>query len=121
MTVRVLSYEPTVPEEIDRQYRYWRVRILATSIVGYALYYFVRLNISVPLKAMGVDLHYTKAQLGTITSIGGVTYGVSKFLNGFLGDHANPRYFMALGLLACAIVNVFFGASSTLILFGTFW
>src|SRR6266566_5015695 len=61
--------------EVDRRYRYWRVRILVTTIVGYALYYFVRSNINVPLKTMGADLGYTKAQLGFITSIGGVTYG----------------------------------------------
>ncbi len=107
--------------EIDRAYRYWRIRILFTSIVGYALYYFVRSNINVPLKAMGDELHYTKAQLGLITTIGGVTYGISKFLNGFLGDHANPRYFMAIGLLACAVMNVFFGLSSALLFFAAFW
>jgi OPA family glycerol-3-phosphate transporter-like MFS transporter/OPA family sugar phosphate sensor protein UhpC-like MFS transporter len=46
---------------------------------------------------------------------------VSKFINGFLGDHANPRYFMAVGLCVCAIMNVFFGFSSTLPFFVGFW
>src|SRR5687768_15946377 len=57
---------PLAPDsaDVDRQYRYWRNRILLTTIIGYALYYFVRSNISVPLKAMGGDLGYTKAQLG---------------------------------------------------------
>jgi OPA family glycerol-3-phosphate transporter-like MFS transporter/OPA family sugar phosphate sensor protein UhpC-like MFS transporter len=114
----VLAYESG---EVDRQYRYWRVRILTTTIVGYALYYFVRSNISVPLKAMGEELNYTKAQLGLITTIGGVTYGISKFINGFLGDHANPRYFMAIGLFGAALMNVFFGLSSSLLFFGAFW
>lgn len=109
------------PALIDRKYRYWRIRILATTIVGYALFYFVRSNISLPLKAMGAELHYSREQLGLITTIGGVTYGISKFINGFLGDHANPRYFMAIGLLACAIMNVFFGLSGSLIFFATFW
>jgi OPA family glycerol-3-phosphate transporter-like MFS transporter/OPA family sugar phosphate sensor protein UhpC-like MFS transporter len=114
---------PLAPDsaDVDRQYRYWRNRILLTTIIGYALYYFVRSNISVPLKAMGGDLGYTKAQLGLITTIGGVTYGISKFINGFLGDHANPRYFMAIGLFGCAIMNVFFGLSSSLLFFGVFW
>jgi len=109
------------PPEIDRQYSYWRIRILATTIVGYALYYFVRANISLPLKSMGAELGYTKEQLGIITSIGGVTYGISKFINGLLGDHANPRYFMAIGLAGCAIMNAFFGASSSLLFFCSFW
>ena len=37
--------------DIDRRYRYWRFRILTTTIVGYALYYFVRANDSVPVTA----------------------------------------------------------------------
>lgn len=107
--------------EVDRQYRYWRFRVLFTSIVGYALFYFVRSNISVPLKSMGAELHMTKEQLGLITTVGGVTYGISKFINGFLGDHANPRYFMAIGLISCAVMNVFFGASSAFLFFCGFW
>jgi sugar phosphate permease len=107
--------------ELDRAYRYWRARILVVTIIGYALYYFVRSNISVPLKAMGADLGYDKAELGLITSIGGVTYGISKFVNGFLGDHANPRFFMAIGLVGCAVMNVFFGLSSGILFFAVFW
>jgi sugar phosphate permease len=116
--VPVLSYEAG---EVDRRFRYWRQRILLSTIVGYALYYFVRSNISVPLKAIGADLNYTREQLGIITTIGGVTYGVSKFINGFLGDHANPRYFMAIGLVGAAIMNVCFGLSSTILFFASFW
>ena len=116
--IATLDYAPI---EIDRQYRYWRIRILATTIVGYALYYFVRSNINLPLKSMGAELGYTKEQLGVVASIGGVTYGISKFINGLLGDHANPRYFMAIGLAGCAIMNAFFGASSSLLFFCSFW
>jgi sugar phosphate permease len=107
--------------DIDRQYRYWRARILVTTIIGYALFYFVRANDSVPVKAMITDLGLTKAQLGMISSFGGVTYGISKFVNGFLGDHANPRYFMAIGLFACAVMNVCFGFSSTMPFFIGYW
>lgn len=109
------------PAVVDRMYRYWRVRILATSIVGYALFYFVRTNISVALPAIGRDLHYSKEDLGIILSVGGVTYGISKFVNGFLGDHANPRYFMSLGLAICAVMNVCFGFSSALLVLASFW
>ena len=107
--------------EIDRRYRYWRVRILSASLVGYAIYYFVRTNISVALPTMQKDLGYTKAQLGIILTAGGVVYGVSKFVNGFLGDRANPRFFMPLGLLLCALMNVFFGLSSALVFLAGFW
>ncbi len=115
---------PDVPYEsnsIDRQYRYWRFRILATTMVGYAIYYFVRTNISLALKPMGEDLDYSKERLGIILTFGGITYGVSKFVNGFLGDRANPRYFMAIGLFASAVMNVFFGLSASLLFFTVFW
>src|SRR4051794_7528029 len=111
----------TDPAAVDRNYRYWRTTILVTSIIGYALFYFVRANDSVPVKAMQDDLGLTKAQLGLISSFGGVTYGISKFINGFLGDHANPRYFMATGLAACALMNLCFGFSSTMPFFIGFW
>src|SRR5437764_14766547 len=75
----------TDPSTVDRLYRYWRVRILSTSIVGYALFYFVRANLSVPMKTMGDELGYSKQQLGIIITLSGVTYGVSKFLNGLIG------------------------------------
>jgi OPA family glycerol-3-phosphate transporter-like MFS transporter/OPA family sugar phosphate sensor protein UhpC-like MFS transporter len=109
--------------EVDRQYRRWRRRILLTSIIGYALFYFVRANDSVPVKAMISDplLHLDKTKIGLISSVGGITYGVSKFINGFLGDHANPRWFMAIGLFVCAVMNIFFGLSSTLPFFIGFW
>src|SRR5690349_3602384 len=109
--------------DIDRQYRYWRARVLITSIIGYALFYFVRANDSVPVKAMISDgtLHLDKTKIGLISSVGGVTYGVSKFINGFLGDHANPRWFMASGLFVCALMNLCFGFSSTLPFFLGFW
>lgn len=106
---------------IDRRYRYWRWRILSASLVGYAIYYFVRTNISVALPVMQKDLGYTKAQLGFILTVGGVVYGVSKFANGFLGDRANPRYFMVIGLLLCAGANVLFGMSSAIPVLATFW
>jgi len=114
---------PITSDDLDRRYRYWRARILGTTIVGYALFYFVRANDSVPVKAMISDptLHLDKTKIGLISTVGGVTYGVSKFINGFVGDHANPRWFMALGLFVCAVMNFFFGLSSTLYFFMGFW
>jgi OPA family glycerol-3-phosphate transporter-like MFS transporter/OPA family sugar phosphate sensor protein UhpC-like MFS transporter len=117
--VPLLEY--ATPDGLDHRYKYWRFRILGTTMVGYAIYYFVRSNINVPIPSIRAELGYTREQLGMVTTIGGLTYGVSKFINGILGDHANPRWFMGIGLLACALMNVFFGLSSSLMLFGTFW
>src|SRR5205814_9069396 len=48
-------------------------------------------------------------------------YGVSKFANGFLGDRANARAFMAFGLSASALMNVLFGFNSAVVTLGLIW
>ncbi len=102
-------------------YRYWRRRILYASLVGYALFYVTRKNLSVAMPAMIADLGIAKADLGLFLTLHGLCYGVSKFANGYLGDRANPRYFMALGLVLSAAANVAFGLSSSVALLGFFW
>ena len=45
-----VAYEPAAvadPDEVERRYRYYRPRILAWSLVGYAMFYFVRKNLAV--------------------------------------------------------------------------
>lgn len=109
------------PAEIKSQYRYWQRRILLSTIIGYAMFYFVRKNLSVAMPAMGKDLGLTKIDLGLFLTLHGLLYGVSKFANGFLGDRSNARTFMAVGLLLSAIVNVFFGFSSAALTLGLLW
>src|SRR5258707_5240626 len=106
--VIALNYAPV---EVDRQYRYWRGRILLTSIIGYALYYFVRSNISLPLKSMGTELGYSKEQLGLITSIGGGTYGILKFMKRLVGHQPNPRVLKGVGLFRFPMMETRFLAS----------
>lgn len=117
------SPAPTIssPDEVQKAYRYWRFRIMATTMIGYALYYFVRKNISLALPAMEADLGISKADLGLFLTLHGVLYGISKFFNGFIGDRSNPRTFMAVGLLLSAGMNICFGMSSGLWAFGIFW
>lgn len=111
----------TNPETVKAQFRYWQRRILISSIIGYALFYFVRKNLSVAMPAMGQDLGISKSDLGLFLTLHGVLYGFSKFFHGFVGDRANARTLMAAGLLLSALVNVCFGLSSAVIAFGIFW
>jgi phosphoglycerate transporter family protein len=111
----------TDPEEVQRQYRYWRVRILVSTIVGYALFYFVRKNLSIAMPAMEESLGISKRQLGGFLTMHGLLYGVSKFVNGILGDRLNARWFIVAGLVLSAATNVLFGFSSAAIAFGLFW
>ena len=104
-----------------RTHAHYRPRILFWSIVGYAIFYFVRKNLPVAMPAMEAQLHIGKAQLGMFLTLHGLLYGVSKFANGILGDRFNARWFMAIGLIGSAALNLGFGLSSTVIWLGIFW
>ncbi len=108
-------------EIVEKKYHYWRIRILYSTFIGYAFYYFTRKTLSIAMPGIIQDLHFDKSQLGLLGSIFSVTYGVSKFASGLLGDRLNPRYFMALGLVLTGIVNILFGMSSSILMFALFW
>ena len=119
MTTATLAYEST--SETDVRYRHYRPRILFWSIVGYAVFYFVRKNLPIAMPVMEQKLGITKASLGLFLTLHGVLYGISKFVHGFVGDRVNARIFMAIGLLLSAAMNIFFGLSSAVITLGIFW
>jgi len=106
---------------IDAGFRSWQSKILFSSIVGYATFYLVRKNMSVAMPAMEHDLQIPKNILGTFLTLHGVLYGISKFANGFFADRCNARSFMVVGLAASAILNLFFGLSSSVFALGVFW
>jgi sugar phosphate permease len=116
-----LPIHSTDPGEIARNYRYWQKRVLITSIIGYATFYFVRKNLSIAMPIMQSSLGFKKTQLGLFLTLHGLLYGVSKFANGFLGDRANARAFMAFGLGASALMNVLFGFNSAVVALGLIW
>ena len=92
----------------DRYHRMqWRV--LIATMIGYTLFYFMRKNFSFAMPGLEQDCGITKAELGNFLFAGGIVYGVSKFVNGFVGDRVNSRKMLCLGLLACVLVNVAFG------------
>src|SRR3954467_14353858 len=107
--------------EIDATYRYWRTPTLYSSFLGYAVFYFCRVNISMAIPQMQAELGYSKAQLGLVASALQLTYGLGKFGNGILADRTNPRVFIALGLLLSGGVNLAFGFTTSLGVLVAFW
>ena len=83
--------------EVAKKFKYWQTRTIIASMIGYALFYFVRKNLSIAMPAMQEDLGITKGDLGLFLTLHGLLYGVSKFANGFIGDRVNARYFMVTG------------------------
>jgi OPA family sugar phosphate sensor protein UhpC-like MFS transporter len=118
--------DPFLPEvkdqkEVDRLYKHWRIRILYSTFIGYALYYFSRKSMVFAMPGIIEDLHLTKGELGILGSVMALTYGISKFASGVLSDRSNPRAFMATGLFLTGILNIFFGLSSSLWFFAVLW
>lgn len=111
----------TDPEKIDQQYKYWRWRIFYSIFVGYTLFYFTRKSFTFAMPGLMDDLGYKASDLGFLGSMLYITYGISKFVSGVMSDRANPRYFMAIGLILTGLLNVLFGLSSSFLLFAVFW
>lgn len=108
-------------KEVKGLYRYWRIRVFYSMYIGYAFYYFTRKSFTFAMPTLMQDLGFTKSDLGILASILWLTYGLSKFVNGILGDKSNPRFFMSTGLILTGLFNIFFSFSSSLLLFALFW
>lgn len=101
---------------IDHKYQYWRVHLMVAMYIGYAGFYLTRKTFNYVTPELINDLHIDKNDIGIISTLFYLTYGLSKFLFGIFSDRANPRYFMAIGLIMTGITNLLFGFSSSLIL-----
>jgi OPA family sugar phosphate sensor protein UhpC-like MFS transporter len=115
------SSEVTDAGEVKSLYQYWRWRIFVGMYVGYVFYYFTRKSYTCIMPLLMRDLHLTKSDLGALGSILALTYGLSKFLSGVLADRSNPRVFMSIGLICTGVLNILFGASSSILWFAIFW
>src|SRR4051812_20015738 len=76
-------------ETVRARYKYFRIRQLYTTFSGYAVFYFVRKNISVAVPALQSELRLSNAQMGAMLTVHDLVYGTAKFVNGFLGDRTN--------------------------------
>lgn len=114
---------PPINDEatIKANYRYWRIRIFYSIYIGYAFFYFTRKSFTFAIPAMSAELHFSYGQIGAISTILYITYGISKFVSGIASDRSNPRYFMATGLILTGIVNIMFGLSSSFYWLALLW
>ena len=108
-------------EQVRHLYPKFRWRILESTFIGYATFYFVRNNLPVVSKEMGQALHYSKGQIGDMLAMTAIAYGIGKFVLGAWSDRSNPRFFMPAGLLLTALCNFLFGAASSFSVHLTLW
>lgn len=108
-------------EEVQASYKYWRWRIFIGMYVGYVFYYFSRNSYGAIKPLLINDLGFEKSDLGILTTVTAVSYGLSKFVSGVLSDRSNPRIFMSVGLVVTGILNIVFGCTSSLTLMAVLW
>ena len=89
--------------------------------LSYGTFYFTRYNFSVAVPGIVAELHYTKAQMGTVLMSLKLAYGVGQLINGQLAEQWRPRRLMAIGLLASVVLNVLFGCMTSLYFMTFIW
>ena len=92
-----------------KKYKSWQLRTIIVSMVGYAIYYFVRKNFSIAMPGLTAQYGISNTSFVIVIGIGSLIYGLSRFINGFVVDRFSARVIMAIGLLLCAASNFAFG------------
>jgi len=101
--------DATEGDTAGARFRRWQLRTILATMLGYALFYFVRKNFSMAMPGIEADLGIKKTALGAFLTANGLVYGLSRFANGFLADRFNARVHMSAGLALCALSNAVFG------------
>ena len=102
---------------VDRKFGRMQWRTIIALAIGYSLFYFMRKNFSFAMPGLQQDCGISKSMLGNFLFWGGIVYGLSKFVNGVIGDKMKPKRMFCFGLLVCSLVNVAFGFAPQLAAF----
>ncbi|MBP5374594.1 MAG: MFS transporter [Bacteroidales bacterium] len=97
--------------QTKHSFKYWQWRVIVCSMIGYAVFYFVRKNFAFAMPNLGEEYGITNTSFGIILSLVGIIYGLSKFVNGIIADRAVARWHLAIGLAVCSVCNLVFGWS----------
>lgn len=105
----------------ERSFRIAQTKFILSSAVVYAFFYLTRKNLSMAQPGMLEEGVISTYAIGTMLTIHGIVYGLSRFVNGFWADRLNGRIFMTVGIVFSALMNLLFGCASLSILFAVFW
>lgn len=95
--------------------KYWQWRILISMILGYALFYLTRQNLSIAMPILEETENFTKQHIGWIFTTFSIVYGIGKLGNGFITDRGNARIIFTIGLIGSAVVSILFASWSSVI------
>ena len=94
--------------EQQKKFKYWQWRTILGTMIGYIFFYLVRKNFSFALPGLTAEYGITKTALGSILTIAGLVYGLSKLFNGILADRTDGRWHMVTGLAVCTVCSLLF-------------
>ena len=95
--------------------------MVSALCVTYGLLYLGRVNISVVLPIIAVELNVGRAEVGILGTVFFWIYGIGNFVNGQIGSQVSPFRLIGLGLLATAILNLAFGFQTSLLVMLLLW
>ena len=102
-------------------FKAWQSKILFGVFFGYTAYHMLRLNLAMAMPSLKTEFALTNAEAGWIFSGFTFAYAMGRLVNGFLSDKNNARYFMTLGLVLCAALNLCFLGVHSYIGFLVLW
>lgn len=100
-------------EKVPRLYKIWQTRVLISTAMVYIGYYIIRLIFTVRQNDISKAYGFSMGQIGTILSMFGIGYGISKLIMGTLADRANPNRYVATGLIVSSIINALYGTTQS--------
>lgn len=108
------------PVAMKRMFTTARWQVMTSMIIGYGMYYVVKMTLGVAKKPM-MEAGFTATELGQIGAGLLIAYALGKFVHGFLGDRINVKKLVPTGLLGCAIVNIILGFTTSFYVFLILW
>jgi len=97
---------------VDDKMRAWRWRILASTWLCYAGFYFCRKPFYIAKASMGEEFGWSAPMLGQAGAVYLICYTLGQFMAGLLGDRLGPRIVLLSGLAATVGCNVAFGLTN---------
>jgi len=109
------------PETVRKMYNKARWQGVTAMIIGYGMYYVVRMTLGIVKKPMIDEAGFTATQLGSIGAAMLIAIAFGKCFNGFIADRCNVKKIVPLGLLGAAIVNIILGFTPYFWVFAFLW
>jgi OPA family sugar phosphate sensor protein UhpC-like MFS transporter len=100
-----------VSEQQTHTMRVWRVRILTTTWLSYAGYYFCRKNFAIAKSSLLTSLQVDKSDLAHIVTAYLVAYMLGQFITAALSRRVASRVLLLTGMGISLVCNFIFGFS----------